>query len=295
MIVFLNGQFVPEEQAVVSVFDRAFLYGDGLFETMLIANARPFRWQQHLERLQLGADFLDISLPFDPAQLRDFVATLIAENHVRHALLRLTLSRGVGMRGYSPRGATSPTLVMTLHALPDLFSDKPTSWKLKISNRRLPANEPLALLKHCNKLPQILARAQAETEEADEALLVNTDGFVVEGATSNLFWVENGNICTPPLASGILSGVTRLVVLELCRELGLVAHERNATAEVLLNAEGVFLSLSSFGIVQGASLDGRRLRQSPLTELLHRHYLETVRRETGNGRGGRWPMANIEN
>src|SRR5436190_23114919 len=98
MLVFLNGQFVPEEQAMVSVFDRSFLYGDGLFETMLVCNRQPFRWKQHLERLQRGAEFLKIKLPFSAEALRRFADELISRNEMSEALLRLTLSRGVGRR-----------------------------------------------------------------------------------------------------------------------------------------------------------------------------------------------------
>src|ERR1700674_2107993 len=108
MIVFLNGQFVPEEQAVVSVFDRSFLYGDGLFETMRIFRGKPFRWQQHLERLQGGAEFLNVVLPFPADALRAFAEQLISANQMPDSLLRLTLSRGIGQRGYSPKGAERP-------------------------------------------------------------------------------------------------------------------------------------------------------------------------------------------
>ncbi|HZR21174.1 MAG TPA: aminodeoxychorismate lyase [Verrucomicrobiae bacterium] len=281
MIVFLNGSFVPEERAMVSVFDRSFLYGDGLFETMLIANGIPFRWSQHLERIERGAALLGITLPFQAARLWEFASKLVLDNQMPNALLRLTLSRGVGLRGYSPRGADSPAMVMSLHPAP-VLSDALTSWKLATASVRLPANEPLAQLKHANKLPQILARAQAEQAGADEALLVNTDGFLVEGASSNLFWIEQGTVSTPPLSSGILAGVTRLVVFELCQKLGVRFQERNITPPQLVRTEGVFVSLSSYGLAQGVSLDGHNLRRSDVTLPLHRAYVELVQRETAS-------------
>jgi branched-chain amino acid aminotransferase len=280
MVVFLNSKFVPEEQALVSVFDRSFLYGDGLFETMLVANGAPFRWSQHLERLERGAAFLGISLPFGKRELRDAAEQLIMRNHMPTGLLRLTLSRGVGPRGYSPRGADSPNLVMTLHPAADLDPRVVQRWRLRTSTFRLPAGEPLAQFKTCNKLAQILARVQAEQTAAEEALLLNTDGFVVEGASSNLFWIRHKVVCTPPLASGVLSGVTRLVVLELCRKLGLEVQEGNITGSGLMETNGVFLSLSSLGIVEGAALDGQPLRSSAITESLMRAYSEEVAQET---------------
>ena len=280
MIVFLNGKFVPEEQAVVSVFDRAFLYGDGLFETIPVRNGVLFRWQQHLDRLHQGAAFLGITPTFDAAKLAHFASTLIQKNQLPNAMLRLTLSRGIGRRGYSPRQADFPTTVMSLHDFPGPEQTLLQNWRLVTSEIRLPAQQRLALFKTANKLPQVLARAEADLQGADEALLSNTEGFLVEGAASNLFWIQRGTVCSPPLDSGILAGVTRQVVLDLCRELGMPVHQRNITGPELAQAEGVFLTLSSAGIVQAVSLDQQPLSRSPLTDRLHRAYWELVIRET---------------
>jgi aminodeoxychorismate lyase len=284
MIVFLNGKFVPEQDAKVSIFDRAYLYGDGLFETMLVSRGVPFRWGLHIQRLDRGAAFLGISVPYNEVQLRQYATRLINDNQSSNALLRLTLSRGVGIRGYSARGADAPTLSMSLHPLQQVGRTL-TNWKLFSSSLRLPANEPLAQLKHCNKLPQILARAEAERAGADEALLTNTDEEIVEAAAGNLFWIHGGVVCTPPLAGGILAGVTRMVVLELCQRLGLELRETATDHEELLRAEGVFLSLSSHGLVQAISLDGRSLATDPLTTKLHAAYGDLVERESAQAEG----------
>jgi aminodeoxychorismate lyase len=279
MIVFLNGQFVPEAQATVSVFDRSFLYGDGLFETLRVANGRPFRWGQHLERLRRGGDFLGLKIPFGCQALAQFAAELIAKNQMPEALLRLTVSRGVGPRGYSPRGADRPVLVMTLHPIPGAPNSDSARWKLVTASFRLPAGETLAHFKTANKLAQVLARAEADQAGADEALLCNTNGDVVEGASSNLFWVEGDIICTPPLESGVLAGVTRAVILELCAQLGLPHAERLITPEGLRRAAGVFLTLSSCGVVEADRLDGANLSQSPRAARLRRAYDDLLARE----------------
>jgi branched-chain amino acid aminotransferase len=284
MIIFLNGQFVPEEQALVSIFDRSFLYGDGLFETVRVFDGQPFRWEQHLERFERGAQFLRIGLPLPPAALRGFAGELIARNGLTDALLRLTLSRGVGRRGYSPRGAEQPSLNMSLHPAPLLDLENPPRWRLVTSTLRLPAGDPLAQFKTCNKLPQILARAEADRAGADEALLLNTDGHVIESSSANLFWLADGAVCMAPLTSGALPGVTRAVVLELCPALGLKVRQTSITPEGLLRAEGVFLSLSSVGIVEAVSLDGQPLRISNEVGRIRRAYAELCARETGSGR-----------
>lgn len=280
MIVFLNGKFISEEQAYVSIFDRGFLYGDGLFETVRISHGRPFRWEQHLKRLFSGLEFLKLRLPFPPEQLVNFANELIQLNQVGEALLRLTVSRGVGLRGYSPRGADLPTLAMSLHAAPGFDAEVPRRWSLATSEVRLDSDDPLAGFKTCNKLPQIIARAEVDAVGADEALLLNTDGWVVEGASSNLFWIQNGSLFTPPLSMGALPGITRAVVFELCQKLDLGCREANTKPQQLQSSDGVFLTLSSLGIAVASQLDKRPLPHSPLADRISTAYSELLLSET---------------
>ena len=275
----INGRFVPTAKACVSVFDRSFLYGDGLFETLYVHERRPFRLDAHLDRLEHGARHLGIRLPFDRPALAGFVAGLIARNaSATPSLLRLTLSRGVGPRGYSPRGADAPTLVVSQHPV---AARQPATlrWRLATASVRLPAGDVIARFKTCNKLPQILARAEAEARGADEALLLNTGGWVAEAASSNLFWVRGGSVFTAPLASGILAGVTRAVAFELCAASGVPVRECSLQPAALLTQDAVFLSLSSVGIVPASHLDGRKLGASPLVARLRRAYWQLVERE----------------
>ena len=150
---------------MVSVFDRGFLYGDGLFETIRVCGGRPFRWEQHLERLRCGAEFLRLELPFDPATLKRHALELVRQNASIEGLLRLSVSRGIGRRGYSPRGAESPTVVMAVHPLKVSDADSPPRFRIITSSLRVPNRDPLGGFKTTNKLPQILARAEAVTEQ----------------------------------------------------------------------------------------------------------------------------------
>ena len=152
MTVFLNGQFVAEEQAVVSVFDRSFLYGDGLFETLRVVRGLPLHWKEHLGRLRRGADFLRIRLPFAEQELRGFATELFRRHGLMDAVLRITVSRGVGLRGYSRKGADAPSVVMTLHPPPFLDPANPPRWRLKTASLRVAPNDPLAQVKTANKL-----------------------------------------------------------------------------------------------------------------------------------------------
>ncbi|MGO8835949.1 MAG: aminotransferase class IV [Limisphaerales bacterium] len=274
MIVFLNGRFVPETQAVVPVNDRGFMYGDGLFETMRVVGGRPFRLAQHLERLTRGADFLKIKCPFAPKELQEFAGQLIEQNRMPEAILRVTLTRGPGERGYAPKADGRPTVVMTLHSAPPW--DPPEQWNLVTSSYRIPATDPLASFKTLNKLTHVMARSEAMEQGADEALLVNTNGEVAETTSGNLFWVYQDNICTVPTGRGVLPGITRAVVLEICQALGLPTNKRVIKPGALRNSEGIFITQSVLGVVPVAAFNGEPVAPSPLAEQIARAYCEML-------------------
>src|SRR6266511_3671696 len=276
MIVFLNGQFVSYEQATVSVFDRSFLYGGGLFETIPVYAGRPFRWAQHLERLARGAEFLKMRMEHSPKELRKFAGELIERNQAPYALIRLTLSRGVGERGYSPKGADSPMIVMALYPTSAPDPQNPVHWSLVTSSYHLPTTDPLASFKTNNKLLQIAVRAEAEAAGADDALLLNTNGEVAETSRANLFWVYRDVIYATPSGRGALPGITRAVVLELCQALALQTSKKVIKPESLRNSDAIFLSLSSLGIVSVSSLDGEPIRDSPLVDQLRQAYWDAA-------------------
>ena len=282
MTALINGKFVPPEQAVVSVIDRSFLYGDGVFETIPVYNRKPFRWAQHLERLTRGADFLKIRLDFAPKELRVLASELIERNQVANAVLRVTLSRGLGERGYSPKGAESPIVVMTLHPAEPVDPQNPPCWRLKTSSYKLPASDPLSSFKTNNRLLQVLARAEAEEADADDALMLNTNGEVAETSSANLFWIYRDTVYTTPTGRGALPGITRAVVLELCQALNLPTNKRVIKPESLRKSDGLFLSLSSLGIVPVCAIDEETMPSSPIVEKIRTTYCEIVQRETGS-------------
>jgi len=276
MMVFLNGQFVPEVRAVVPVNDRGFMYGDGLFETMRVCGGRPFRMVQHLERMTLGAEFLKIKCPFTPKELQDFTEQLIKKNQMPEAVLRVTLTRGPGERGYTPQIDSQPTVVMTLHTAPPMDVGNPVQWRLITSSYRVPAADPLSSFKTANRLIHIMARMEAVEKGADEALLVNTNGEVAETASGNLFWIYHEKICTVPTGRGVLPGITRAVVLEICRTLGLPTNKRVIKPRALRNSEGIFITQSALGIVPVATLDGEPVAPSSLLNPVLRAYHEML-------------------
>jgi branched-subunit amino acid aminotransferase/4-amino-4-deoxychorismate lyase len=141
------------------VNDRGFLLGDGLFETMRVVKGRPFRMAQHMERLTRGLDFLKIKLPYTPKVLKKLGAELIGKNDLPDSILRVTVSRGSGQRGYSAKNSGPPTIAMTLSPLPESNPDEPLQWTLVTSPFRVPASDALSSFKTSSKILNILARA----------------------------------------------------------------------------------------------------------------------------------------
>lgn len=272
--VWFDGHMIPSDQAVVSIFDRSFQLGDGLFETVRVHRGVPMQWHLHLERLQMGAKTLRIRIPFEAAEITEAARSLIRDQSVPEGILRLTLSRGVGPRGYSPQGADQPRLALTLHPLPHPEDRAPAGWNLATSRFRIPTENPLSPFKTAGKLLQIMARMEAEDAGADDALLLDTNHHLAEASSGNLFWIENGVVCTPPPATGALPGVTREVVLRLCVRLGLKSAQVLRPRVAMADADGSFVTLSSLGIVPVTRLDGDRVKESPLTERLRLAYWE---------------------
>jgi aminodeoxychorismate lyase len=280
-LVCLYGEFLPAEEARVSIFDRSFLYGDGLFETLRVYARRPFAWAEHLDRLEQAAEKIGIRIPPTRDQLYAAALDLLQRNGQTEAILRIQISRGQGARGYSPRGATSPVWVVTTHPATSQDPAHPTRWRLMTASMRLAEADPLNRLKSSSKLLQVLARAEAESRGSNEAVLLDPHGHVIEGSSSNIFWFSGRHLITPPVDSGALPGITRATVLRLAPDLGFVTEERLGTRDELHAADGVFLTLSSLELVTAETLDGVALRESPDTRTLHEAYQRLTRSPDG--------------
>jgi branched-chain amino acid aminotransferase len=269
-ICYLNGQFLPDRSATVSILDRSFLYGDGLFETIRVSNGQPRHWPRHLTRLTQGARFLRIQFPIPQETLLPQALHLIHLNNLPEAILRLTLSRGTGPRGYSPRASTHPALVMTVHPAQACDDSLPPHWHLITSSIRVNTADPLTRFKTCNRLPYILAQLEADDAGANDALLLNNAGFVAESSCANLFWIHNDVLHTPPLASGPLDGITRSRLLQLAAQLNLPLAQTDARPTDLHACHGLFLTLSTRNVIPVATLDGQPIPAHPLIRLCHR-------------------------
>jgi branched-subunit amino acid aminotransferase/4-amino-4-deoxychorismate lyase len=222
--------------------------------------------------LYRGAEFLKIKPPFSPKEIQEIAAQLIEKNSLPEAVLRVMLTRGAGERGYTPGAADTPMLALTLHPLPPACHDESLQWSMVTSKFHIPAHDPISGFKTTNKLLNVLARVDAQERGADEALLLNTNGEVAESAGGNVFWVYQNRICTVPSGRGVLPGITRAVVLEICQSLGLETNKRVVKPAQLQKSEGIFVTQSIYGIVPIAAFEGQPIAPSPLVDQIMNAY-----------------------
>lgn len=281
MWIYLQDRFVTREEARISVFDHGFLYGDGLFETFRAYDGVIFRLSRHLERLARSAHRLDLSLP-PLSRLETILYDTLKRNDLRNALLRLTLTRGEGAIGLDPSLCEKPTLVVTARP----FDGYPTECYLKgvsaaiVQVRR---NAPSALdpaMKSTSFLNNVMAKIEAKKGGADEGLLLNLEGYLSEGTTSNLFWIRRGKLETPSPAAGLLEGITREVVIGLARKKRVPVEEGLYKPDTLLEAEEAFLTNSGFELMPLTRIDGNPIgsgKPGSITRQLHQAFKEAIR------------------
>src|SRR5574337_2033758 len=244
-VVYLNGRYVQAERAKVSAFDRGFSYGDGLFETIRAYAGWVFSLERHLARLKKSADQLEIPFKGDVGEWRQVMSRLLRRNRLQavNASSRLTVTRGPDVLGsLLPSDApSSPTLLLVARPLDAGITERQQIGIGAITVHWGSPFNPLQI-KSLDYLYNMLAMAQAHREGAQEALFVDRDGCVVEGATSNLFSLSKGMLTTPPLSSGLLPGITRNVMIGLAKQDGLTVSEAPVRLNDLLVVEEVFLT-----------------------------------------------------
>jgi len=238
--VWVNGVLVAPGTAVLAADDRGFTLGDGLFETMRAYGGRVFRLRAHLERLRSSADRLGIPIPPD---LEDAVRATLAASGLDSAAVRLTVSRGPG-EGLAPPEPARPTVVVTARPYAPAERWYAAGLRAVFARGRLNEHALTAGIKRLGYLDQVAAQAEARAVGADEALFLDTEGHLAEGAASNVFLVVDGALWTPPLSCGVLPGITRGVVIELANAAGILVREEPVPPDALHAADEAFLTSS---------------------------------------------------
>ncbi|MBS0153663.1 MAG: aminotransferase class IV [Nitrospira sp.] len=283
MWIYLNDRFVQDHEARISVFDHGFLYGDGVFETMRSYGPRLFMRDHHLTRLFQSADAIGLRIPIPLTQWVDILHETLVRNEVgtdqRDAYVRITVSRGAGDIGLNPALCPSPTVVvMTKWLVPPAshLYEQGVSVVLASTRRNLPSALP-PQIKSTNFLNNILAKREAIAANAFDSLLLNWEGHLTEGTTSNLFFIRDGRLNTPALDCGLLDGITRRVVIQLAEELHLPIGEGHFTVDQLHQADECFLTNTSMEIMPIVEIGDQRIGAGvpgPLTRKLRARFIE---------------------
>ena len=270
---YVSGRFVPEAEATVSIFDRGFLYGHGIFETMRVYEGKVFRVREHLDRLFASLKHLEIECPLAPEELRTILGVLAERNKVSGGFARLYVSSGVSSEGLMTRSEHGVTLV----ALCESRQFESPKLRVVISSNRL--DPSLSCHKTANRLPYMLARREAEKKGAEEALLLNSDGRAVELSTSNVFIVKAGELFTPALSEGPLPGITRDVILLLASEMMIPVREVRMALSMLETADEIFATNTLMEVLPVVQFKDRKLEEGLLTKRFQQAYHEFVRQE----------------
>ena len=287
----VEGKLVPPEQALVPVLDRGFLYGDSVYEVVRTYGARPFELDRHLARMEKTAQRLDLALPPREVLARELQRTLDAADNAE-SYARIVVTRGTGEFGLSPflaRGQNRLVIIVRPLSVPP---EQQYESGLQMAIAKIRRNPPQALdpaLKTGNYLNNILALREAHEAGADDAILLDLAGRVTEGTTSNVFFVQRGVLVTPPLALGMLEGVTRALFIEIAREEGLILREEPHGPEALAAADEVFMTstlreampVTSLAFLESSGDQVRKVgdgRPGPMTKRLRAAFRAYVER-----------------
>lgn len=287
----IDGNLLDPEEATISVFDRGFLYGDSVFETIRTYGGLPFEIRQHLERLawSAGRVFIPLPVPLDVLQAEVQAAVEAAQNP--ESYIRIMVTRGQGAMGLDPSTTEHSVRVIIVDRL---VPPSPKDYvqgidTITFKTQRFGDATEAAGAKVANYLVAVLAMREARASDASEALITDHTGHIVEGSTSNVFAVRAGELITPPESAGILPGITRRRVLEAARDLGVTVHYRAFDQASLCDHDEVFVSSSIRELLPVVRVDGRPVGggvPGPLTQALLNKFRENVARDMGLAHSG---------
>jgi branched-chain amino acid aminotransferase len=282
MLVYLNGKLVAKEEAVVSVYDHGFLYGDGVFEGIRVYGGNIFRLRPHIDRLYDSAKAIGLEIPLSPAEMTQAVVETVAANRRPDIYIRLVVSRGPGDLGIDPAKCKSgPSIVIivdTIALYPEEIYEKGLAL-VTSSVRRVPMDSIDPRVKSLNYLNNILAKIEAAQQGALEAIMLNDQGYVAECTGDNLFLVHKGVIYTPDVTAGALPGITRQTVLDIAEPLGRTVVAKNLTRYDVWCADECFLTGTAAEIIPVVMVDGREIgagKPGPVTEKLQTAFKSRV-------------------
>lgn len=280
-IIYVNGRMLPKKDAMVSVYDHGLLYGDGVFEGIRVYNGKIFKCGQHMERLWRCAEAIRMSIPVSRDEMVQIMRDCIEANNLRDGYIRLVVSRGAGTLGLDPRKCPVAGVICIADQI-QLYPKELYEAGMKIIVAKRPRTPIECLdprIKSLNYLNNILAKVEAIDAGCHEAIMLNLEGNVCECTGDNIFIIRNGKVYTPPTESGILEGITRRFVMDLCREMEIPCEFRNMKPEEVKSADEVFLTGSAAEIIAVTQIDDIRVGtggEGPVTRKLREAFRRVV-------------------
>ncbi len=258
-LIYLNGKFVDEKDAKISVFDHGLLYGDGVFEGLRSYNGKIFKLDEHINRLYKSAKAIFLEIPMKFEELKKTIIETVRKNNLKDSYIRVVVTRGVGDLGLDPRKCKKPTIFIVaskIQLYPESFHEMGIDVITVATRRNL--NETVnPSIKSLNYLNNILAKIEANNAGATEGLILNQFGYVSECTGENVFIVKENDLITPPISAGVLEGVTRKVVMNIGENIGLKIKEENITRYDIYTSDECFLTGTAAEIVPVVSVDKR--------------------------------------
>lgn len=270
--VFVDGKLVAKEDAKVSVFDHGLLYGDGVFEGIRTYNGRCFRLKEHITRLYESAQAIWLTIPMSQDKMADCINETVKANGIKDGYVRALVTRGAGALGLDPKKTSNPQVIVIADTI-QLYPPEMYKNGLKIVTASTIRNHPGALsprIKSMNYLNNILGKIEGGLAGCVEALMLNHNGEVAECTGDNIFLVKDGKLSTPSKDAGILEGVTRNVVIELCAKMGISCIETTLTRHDVYIADEVFLTGTAAEMIPVVEVDGRAIGGGKVGPVYHK-------------------------
>jgi branched-chain amino acid aminotransferase len=279
-VLYLNNRIVPEKNALISVFDHGFLYGDGIYETLRAYQGIVFMFDEHLDRLYRSASMISLKIPKTPGAIKAAVCKTMSANGHKDAVIRISISRGQGPIGLDPGLCPVPTFVIMcgrFKKYPEQYYEKGVRIAI-VDTRRNFRGALNPQIKSLNFLNNILAKIEANERGAYEAVMLNYRGYLAEGTITNIFFVKGDTLCTPGIDVGILDGITRRVIIDAAKDLGLRVREGHFRKKDIYDAREVFISNTTMEVMPVAAADNIRTGRGPgkITRALHEAYKKKV-------------------
>lgn len=281
LVVYVDGKFVPKEEATISVYDHGFLYGDGVFEGIRAYDGRVFKLNEHLDRLYASAKSLLLEIPLSKEEMEAAVLKTLRKNELSNAYIRLIVTRGKGDLGLDPNNCSNPTVVIITDKI-SLYPGEMYQRGLEIITVSTSRNILNPTIKSLNYLNNILAKIEVNRAGVLEGIMLSHNGFVAEATGDNVFIVRDGILVTPPSHIGILEGITRNAVMELAKDLGINFCEGIFTQSQVYNADECFLTGTAAEIIPVVRIDGRIIGKGapgPITQKLIEEFHKYTRKE----------------